>query len=249
MKPMVSIFKNNRSYFLSLFLFLVTALCVVAIYGGEAVFFDSHEPHPVWLNISFINYTFMGDGFFALVLAAFYFFYLDKKKTGALLFSSFLLAELIVQLLKNSFNISTFQLFIEQGQYLFLNEKMAVTHEQTFPSGHTAIAFALTTVFERYNINAITAESGKEAIDMINNEELKVEMVLMDIMMPEMDGYETIQKIRREHKNSTLPIIAVTAKAMKGDRQKCIEAGASDYITKPLKIDQLLSLMRVWFYK
>ncbi len=109
--------------------------------------------------------------------------------------------------------------------------------------------FALTTVFERYNINTITAESGMEAIDMINNEELKVEMVLMDIMMPEMDGYETIQKIRREHKNSTLPIIAVTAKAMKGDRQKCIEAGASDYITKPLKIDQLLSLMRIWFYK
>ncbi len=109
--------------------------------------------------------------------------------------------------------------------------------------------FALTTVFERYNINTITAESGKEAIEMINNDELKVEMVLMDIMMPEMDGYETIQKIRREHKNSTLPIIAVTAKAMKGDRQKCIEAGASDYITKPLKIDQLLSLMRIWFYK
>jgi CheY-like chemotaxis protein len=74
-------------------------------------------------------------------------------------------------------------------------------------------------------------------------------MVLMDIMMPEMDGYETTQKIRREHKNSLLPIIAVTAKAMKGDRQKCIEAGASDYITKPLKIDQLLSLMRIWFYK
>jgi CheY-like chemotaxis protein len=74
-------------------------------------------------------------------------------------------------------------------------------------------------------------------------------MVLMDIMMPEMDGYETTQKIRREHKNNTLPIIAVTAKAMKGDRQKCIEAGASDYITKPVKIDQLLSLMRLWFCK
>ena len=109
--------------------------------------------------------------------------------------------------------------------------------------------FALTTVFERYNINVITAESGKEAINIINEENPKIEMVLMDIMMPEMDGYETMQRIRREHKNSTLPIIAVTAKAMKGDRQKCIEAGASDYITKPLKIDQLLSLMRVWFYK
>ena len=76
-----------------------------------------------------------------------------------------------------------------------------------------------------------------------------IEMVLMDIMMPEMDGYETTQKIRREHKNTHLPIIAVTAKAMKGDREKCIEAGASDYITKPVKIDQLLSLMRVWLYK
>jgi HAMP domain-containing protein/signal transduction histidine kinase/CheY-like chemotaxis protein len=109
--------------------------------------------------------------------------------------------------------------------------------------------FALTTVFERYNINVITAESGKEAINIIREDNPKIDMVLMDIMMPEMDGYETTQKIRREHKNSTLPIIAVTAKAMKGDRQKCIEAGASDYITKPLKIDQLLSLMRVWFYK
>jgi len=108
--------------------------------------------------------------------------------------------------------------------------------------------FALTTVFERYNINVITAESGKEAINILN-ENPRVEMVLMDIMMPEMDGYDTMQKIRREHKNNLLPIIAVTAKAMKGDRQKCIEAGASDYITKPLKIDQLLSLMRVWFYK
>ena len=108
--------------------------------------------------------------------------------------------------------------------------------------------FALTTVFERYNINVITAESGKEAISVLN-ENPTVDMVLMDIMMPEMDGYETTRKIRREHKNSSLPIIAVTAKAMKGDRQKCIAAGASDYITKPLKIDQLLSLMRVWFYK
>jgi CheY-like chemotaxis protein len=108
--------------------------------------------------------------------------------------------------------------------------------------------FALTTVFERYSINVITAESGKEAVNILN-ENPKVDMVLMDIMMPEMDGYDTMQKIRREHKNNLLPIIAVTAKAMKGDRQKCIEAGASDYITKPLKIDQLLSLMRVWFYK
>ena len=108
--------------------------------------------------------------------------------------------------------------------------------------------FALTTAFERYNIHAITAESGQEAIDILG-ENGDIDIVLMDIMMPEMDGYETTQKIRREHKNTHLPIIAVTAKAMKGDREKCIEAGASDYITKPVKIDQLLSLMRVWLYK
>ena len=108
--------------------------------------------------------------------------------------------------------------------------------------------FALTAVFERSKVDVVTAESGREALEILNNDK-KIDIVLMDIMMPEMDGYETTQKIRREHKNSSLPIIAVTAKAMKGDRQKCIEAGASDYITKPLKIDQLLSLMRIWFYK
>ncbi|HKO80593.1 MAG TPA: response regulator, partial [Chitinophagaceae bacterium] len=108
--------------------------------------------------------------------------------------------------------------------------------------------FALTTAFERYAINTITAESGKEAMSILD-EHHDIDIVLMDIMMPEMDGYETTQKIRREHKNTGLPIIAVTAKAMKGDREKCIEAGASDYITKPVKIDQLLSLMRVWLYK
>ena len=108
--------------------------------------------------------------------------------------------------------------------------------------------FALTTAFERYNIHTITAESGQEAMKILD-ETNDIDIVLMDIMMPEMDGYETTQKIRREHKNTSLPIIAVTAKAMKGDREKCIEAGASDYITKPVKIDQLLSLMRVWLYK
>ncbi|HET9745335.1 MAG TPA: response regulator, partial [Chitinophagaceae bacterium] len=108
--------------------------------------------------------------------------------------------------------------------------------------------FALTTAFERYAINAITAESGQEAMSILNEHD-DIDIILMDIMMPEMDGYETTQKIRREHMNKTLPIIAVTAKAMKGDREKCIEAGASDYITKPVKVDQLLSLMRVWLYK
>jgi CheY-like chemotaxis protein len=106
--------------------------------------------------------------------------------------------------------------------------------------------FTLTSVLERYKINVVTAESGREAISILQQNP-HVELVLMDIMMPEMDGYETTRKIRQEEKNGLLPIIAVTAKAMKGDRQKCIEAGASDYIVKPVKIDQLLSLIRLWF--
>ncbi|MBC8153584.1 MAG: response regulator, partial [Bacteroidetes bacterium] len=108
--------------------------------------------------------------------------------------------------------------------------------------------FALTTAFERFDLNVITAESGREAITILTEND-DVDIVLMDIMMPEMDGYETTQKIRREHKKTNLPIIAVTAKAMKGDREKCIDAGASDYITKPVKIDQLMSMMRIWLYK
>jgi signal transduction histidine kinase/HAMP domain-containing protein/CheY-like chemotaxis protein len=106
--------------------------------------------------------------------------------------------------------------------------------------------FTLTSVLERYKINVVTAESGQEAINTLFKDP-HIEMVLMDIMMPEMDGYETMRKIRQEDKNNLLPIIAVTAKAMKGDREKCIEAGASDYIVKPVKIDQLLSLIRLWF--
>ncbi|HZY79037.1 MAG TPA: response regulator, partial [Cyclobacteriaceae bacterium] len=108
--------------------------------------------------------------------------------------------------------------------------------------------FAVTTILERFQINVLTAESGGVAIKMIKDNS-KIEMVLMDIMMPEMDGYETTQRIRGDRRYADLPIIAVTAKAMKGDREKCIDAGASDYIVKPIKIDQLLSLMRLWFHK
>jgi len=108
--------------------------------------------------------------------------------------------------------------------------------------------FALTAVFERSKIEVITAESGREALEILNKDK-NIDIVLMDIMMPEMDGYETIQIIRKEPRNKALPIIAVTAKAMIGDRQKCLSSGASDYITKPVKTDQLLSLMRVWLIK
>ena len=105
--------------------------------------------------------------------------------------------------------------------------------------------FALTTTLERFGPTIFNAESGQEAINILEKSK-DIHIVLMDIMMPEMDGYETMKNIRQNIENKDLTIIAVTAKAMKGDRQKCIESGASDYITKPVNVNQLLSLMRVW---
>jgi CheY-like chemotaxis protein len=97
-------------------------------------------------------------------------------------------------------------------------------------------------------MNVIAAVDGKDALKKLRATS-KVDIVLMDMMMPEMDGYETTMAIRREKKYKDLPVIAVTAKAMMGDREKCINAGASDYITKPVDIDQLFSLLRVWLYE
>jgi HAMP domain-containing protein/CheY-like chemotaxis protein len=108
--------------------------------------------------------------------------------------------------------------------------------------------FALTTVLENHGMNVISATNGRLAIDMLKRHE-DVSAVLMDIMMPEMDGYQTMREIRREPAFRTLPILALTAKAMKGDREKCLEAGASDYIAKPVNTEQLLSLLRVWLYR
>ena len=108
--------------------------------------------------------------------------------------------------------------------------------------------FTLTSVFEAHDTVMLHAESGKQAIDKLEKHP-EIEIVLMDIMMPEMDGYETMRLIRRKKKYKSLPIIAVTAKAMMEDRQKCLDAGASDYIVKPVNTEQLLSLVRVWLYK
>jgi CheY-like chemotaxis protein/signal transduction histidine kinase len=105
--------------------------------------------------------------------------------------------------------------------------------------------FALSTALHEFDMNIVIANNGREAIEKLNGDEA-IDLVLMDIMMPEMDGYEAMRRIRMEEKHTKLPIIALTAKAMKNDRQKCIEAGASDYISKPVDIDKLLSMMRVW---
>jgi CheY-like chemotaxis protein len=108
--------------------------------------------------------------------------------------------------------------------------------------------FALTSVLERHKMDVFSAESGKAALDALEKDP-GVDIVLMDIMLPEMDGYDTIRAIRKLPHFRSLPIIALTAKAMKGDREKCIEAGASDYIAKPVDTEQLLTLLRVWLYR
>jgi CheY-like chemotaxis protein len=108
--------------------------------------------------------------------------------------------------------------------------------------------FALTSVLENHEMHVLTATNGRQAIELIaSTPDLSV--VLMDIMMPEMDGYETMREIRKNPGYRTLPILALTAKAMKGDREKCLDAGASDYIAKPVNTEQLLSLLRVWLYR
>ncbi|HYC43831.1 MAG TPA: response regulator, partial [Noviherbaspirillum sp.] len=108
--------------------------------------------------------------------------------------------------------------------------------------------FALSSVLERQQMKVLFAENGKDGIEVLEKDPT-IEIVLMDIMMPEMDGYDTMRAIRAIPRFKSLPIITLTAKAMKGDRDKCLAAGASDYITKPVDVAQLLSLMRVWLHQ
>jgi CheY-like chemotaxis protein len=108
--------------------------------------------------------------------------------------------------------------------------------------------FAMTTVLEGCQMSVISAENGREGIEKLRATP-GVEIVLMDIMMPDMDGYDTIRAIRRIPTFKQLPIVAVTAKAMKGDREKCIEAGAWDYLPKPVNSEQLLSVFRSWLHR
>jgi CheY-like chemotaxis protein len=103
-------------------------------------------------------------------------------------------------------------------------------------------------MLERYKMEVFAAETGKEAIGKLQSTE-GIDLVLMDIMLPEMDGYETMRTIRSMYGFASLPIIALTAKAMKGDREKCIEAGASDYIAKPVETERLLTLLRSWLHR
>ena len=105
--------------------------------------------------------------------------------------------------------------------------------------------YSLTSVLENFNVEVLHAERGAEGLAILEQNP-SISVALIDIMMPEMDGYETMQRIRANAGLSKIPLIAVTAKAMKGDRQKCLDAGASDYIAKPVDIELLLALVRVW---
>jgi CheY-like chemotaxis protein len=106
--------------------------------------------------------------------------------------------------------------------------------------------FSLTAALEQHGLEVVFAENGREGIQRLRTTP-GIDIMLVDIMMPEMDGYETMREIRKDDAFRNLPIVAVTAKAMKGDREKCLEAGATDYVSKPVDIDQLLAVLRVQF--
>jgi CheY-like chemotaxis protein len=108
--------------------------------------------------------------------------------------------------------------------------------------------FALSSVLERRGMKVLTAATGREAVSLLGDKP-ETAIILMDIMMPEMDGYETMRTIREKPQWRRLPIVALTAKAMKGDREKCLEAGASDYLAKPVNTEQLLATLRMWLHR
>jgi CheY-like chemotaxis protein len=108
--------------------------------------------------------------------------------------------------------------------------------------------YVLSKILEEKNVNIVVGRTGKEGIDKLHQNP-DINLVIMDIMMPEMDGYAAMRQIRKEERYASLPIIALTAKAMKGDREKCIEAGANDYMSKPVQTEKLISLLRVWLQK
>ena len=109
-------------------------------------------------------------------------------------------------------------------------------------------AFALRSYLETLDMEIAVAKNGEDAISVLR-QDTQPDIILLDMMMPVMDGYETLAILNGDDLLKRIPVIAVTARAMKGDREKCIEAGASDYITKPVDTEQLLSMLRVWLYK
>lgn len=141
------------------------------------------------------------------------------------------------------------KLSVKKGSYNKINSLNNILNGKTVlvVDDDVRNIYSLTKALEALKMNVITAIDGAEALAALD-QHTDTDIVLLDMMMPNMDGYETAQRIRENKKFKHLPVIAVTAKAMTGDREKCINAGASDYITKPVDVDQLLSLLRVWLY-
>ncbi len=137
----------------------------------------------------------------------------------------------------------------QQQQLRMIHGKEAVLRERTIliVDDDMRNVFALSSILEENGMHVLVGEHGKKAMELLDQHP-KVDLVLMDIMMPEMDGYEAMRRIRKQPRFKNLPIIALTAKAMKGDRQKCLDAGANDYLSKPVDTDKLLSLLQVWLY-
>ncbi len=131
---------------------------------------------------------------------------------------------------------------IHDKDQLFQNKKILLVDDDM------RNVFAISNLLEERGMKAVIAKNGREGLKLLD-ENKDVDLVLMDIMMPEMDGYEAMRRIRKDGTNKKIPIIALTAKAMKGDRTKCIEAGANDYLSKPVDNDKLLSMLRVWLYR
>jgi CheY-like chemotaxis protein len=131
---------------------------------------------------------------------------------------------------------------LHNADAVFANKKVLIVDDDV------RNVFSLTSVLEDHGMVVDFVENGKDALAKLDKKP-DYDLVLMDIMMPEMDGLETTRRVRSDDRFKALPIIALTAKAMKGDRERCIAAGASDYITKPVDTEQLLSLMRVWLYR
>jgi len=136
----------SRVYYTGFFLLLLAGIVLLSLYGNSAVFIPLNSHHPFWLNVFFINCTFMGDGIFAICLPAAYLFYFKQRKKGLALLIAFLCSSLLVQLAKNLINPGKPKLFFEMGQYLQLNDGNPVSSYAGFPSGHTATAFAIATV-------------------------------------------------------------------------------------------------------
>jgi CheY-like chemotaxis protein len=131
---------------------------------------------------------------------------------------------------------------VHDKEAILKNKKVLVVDDDT------RNVFALVTVLEDKDMDVVVGKNGHDALRLLKEHD-DIDLILMDIMMPEMDGYEAIQKIRTQLQFRKLPILALTAKAMKGDKVKCIEAGANDYLSKPVDTDKLISLMRVWLYQ